>query len=87
MSDLKNTIAHILEHGKHLAEVMENANDIIDDKSAKQNVTDIGEWTIARVRDLLPQSVIDFHKANFSKERLRLFYRGVTEVQNLSEKE
>ena len=45
------------------------------------------EWTIARVKNLLPQKSRKYHEAHFSEDRRNIFYGRVAETQNLIEVE
>ena len=42
-----------------------------------------GEWTVERIRNLVSEEIRDYHEANFSEERCNVFYKTVTETQNL----
>ena len=42
-----------------------------------------GEWTVERIRNLVSEEIGDYHESNFSEERCNVFYKAVTETQNL----
>lgn len=64
-----------------------SADDASDKKSVETEITVVGEWTIERVRNLLSKEIGKSHKAKFSEERCKVFYRRVAEIQNLIEAE
>ena len=66
---------------------IDETNDVIDNKPVEVETTVTSEWTIERVRNLLSEEVGKSHKANFSEERCKVFYRRVAEIQNLIEAE
>lgn len=45
------------------------------------------EWTIARVKNSLPQESKEYHEAHFPENRRNIFYTRVAEIQNLIEAE
>ena len=63
------------------------ANDIIDENPIEPESTVTGEWTIDRVRNSLSQELETHYENTFPEERLKLFYKWVSGVQNLIEKE
>lgn len=46
-----------------------------------------GTWTAARVKDLLPPEISDYHEAKYPEERRNVCYRTIAEIQNLIEAE
>ena len=44
------------------------------------------EWTVERIRNLVPEEVRDYQKT-YPEERRNIFYRRITEIQNLIEAE
>lgn len=46
-----------------------------------------GKWTAARVKDLLPLEISNYHETKYPEERRDVCYRTVAEIQNLIEAE
>lgn len=59
-------------------------NDIIDKEPIKPETTVTGEWTIARVRDLVPQERMEHYESKYEK-RYRTFYKAIADVRNITE--
>lgn len=63
----------------------------IDNQSEKRPITILPEsdveWTIDMVKNSLSQELRSYYEKTYREERLKLFYEGVTGVQNLIEKE
>ena len=53
----------------------------------RSEITVTGEWTVDRVRNSLSKEVRDYHEARYPEERCSLFYKRITEIQNLIENE
>ena len=59
-----------------------------DDNGADDsNITDADEWTIARVKDSVPQKYRELYESRYPEERCSAFYSRVAEILNLIEEE
>ena len=62
----------------------------IDNQSEKRPITILPEsdveWTIDMVKNSLSEELRDYYEKTYREERLKLFYEGVTGVQNLIKK-
>ena len=67
--------------------IIDDVKDVIDNQPGTERAVAPsefrGEWTVERIRNLVPEEIRDYHEANFSEERCNVFYRTVAETQNL----
>ena len=88
---LSNTIAHILEHERHLSTANEAStkqhetnpvNTVINPKPIEPEATVGEERTIDGVRNLVPQERKAHYESKY-KKRCDAFYKAIAETQNL----
>ena len=60
----------------------ECTDSMIDNKLMESQATVAGRWTVERIRNSLSKEVRDYHE-KYPEHRCNLFYRRITEIQNL----
>ena len=83
ISDLQK---YLLKSNVASGEAGLNAEIALEEKGKTNPKPDI-EWTIDMVKNSLPQELREHYEKGYTQKNLKLFYRGVADVQNLINKE